>query len=271
MELLILCNQNDVLAITLYKKLDYLGDKIALVTAEELVFAPFWSHELSKKGKGATEIRLQNGKVIRSENLKSVWNRIRFFPMIHFKNETDLFYAQNEMFALYVSFLKSIHKALLNPIETYDLAMEEDNLWYQKKQAVIAGLPVSDHHFSSSPKWQFSKEMIPVTLYKKPASSFQKKAPHLVWQNQPVIFTEASNEISNVWIVGKEIIGNPTIANKMALKKLSKNCKKIFLEISFARTATGFKLSFINSFPLVAPEPVINTLASLLTKKASLA
>ena len=43
----------------------------------------------------------------------------------------------------------------------------------------------------------------------------------------------------------------------------------MFLEISFAKTAEGYKLSFINSLPLMAPDPIIDTLAALLTQKAS--
>jgi hypothetical protein len=269
MELLILCNQNDAIATALYKKLSNLGDSIYLVTAEELVFAPSWHHELNEKGKGSTRIKLQNGKVIDSKKLKSVWNRIRFFPMPHFKNENDQSYAQNEMFALYISFLKSINSLLINPLETIDLAIEEENLLFQKMMALNAGLPVLDHHFSSSPKWSNSKNLIPVALYKRSLSSFQKKSPYLVWQNQPVLFVEAATEIKSVWVVGKEIFGNEVVGHEAALKKLSRSLKKMFLEISFAKTAEGYKLSFINSFPLMAPDPIIDTLASLLTQKAS--
>ena len=269
MELLILCNQNDAIAFALYKKLSNLGDSICLVTAEELVFAPSWHHEINPKGKGTTKIMLRNGRVIDSEKLKSVWNRIRFFSMPHFKNENDQSYAQNEMFALYISFLKSINNVLINPLEILDLAIEEENLLFQKMMAVNAGLPVLDHHFSSSPKWSNSKNMIPVDLYKKSLSSFQKKSPHLVWQNQPVLFVEAATEITNVWVVGNEIFENEMIGHEAALRKLSKNLKKMFLEISFAKTVGGYKLSFINSFPIMAPEPIIDTLASLLTRKAS--
>jgi len=267
MDILILCNQNDAVAIALYGQLTNSGEKVYLITAEELIYAASWNHEINEKGKGTTEIILQNGYIIRSAELKSAWNRIRYFPMTHFKNETDRYYAQSEMFALYFSFLKSINDVLANPVHTYDLVFEEDNTWYQKKQAIDAGLAVCDYHFTSSPKWRSSPNLIPVMVNKKPGSLFQKTAPYLVWQNLPVLYKEANPGISKAWIAGKEIIAGKLPVEKAALRKLSKNLNKPFLEIDFANTPSGIKVSCINTFPLAAPSLVINSLASLLIQK----
>ena len=98
-----------------------------IVTAEELQYASLWTHTLDQHAKGFTEIKLQNNEAIRSNELKAVWNRIRYFPMAHFKNETDRYYAQNEMSALYFSFLKSIEHTLFYPLNAYSLSIPEDN------------------------------------------------------------------------------------------------------------------------------------------------
>ena len=268
MDIVIFCNQNDAVAMAVYRQLSD-SQNVHIVTAEELIYAPLWKHELNMKAKGTTDIRLQNGNSIRSGEVKAVWNRIRYFPMLHFINETDRHYAQTELYALYYSFLKSINATLINPVETYDFAMEEDNMLYLKQQAVNAGLPVLDYHFTSSPKWQSSKDLIPIVLYKKPSAVFQKKAPHLIWQNQPTIFTEATTEVQKIWIAGKDIIDDKAVASKAALKRLAKNLKKPLLEIHFAKTAERYKMSTVNTFPVYAPQSVTNALAHMLTQKAS--
>ena len=267
MDILILCNQNDTIALAVYEELSNSQKNICLVTAEQLIYAPYWKHVLNAKGKGYTEIILQNGLAIRSGELKVVWNRIRFFNMAHFINETDRQYAQTEMFALYFSFLKSINAALIDPVETNDLSMGEDNLLHLKHQAIKAGLPVLDSHYTSSPKWQSTKGLVPVTIQRNTASSFQKKAPYLVWQNQPTLFTEASSGIIKRWIVGTDIIEGQMTSYKTALKKLSKNLKKAFLEVHFTNTSTGYKLSVIHTYPVWAPQPVTRAVANLLIKK----
>jgi len=267
MDILILCNQNDAIANGVYQQLIHHQENVCRVTAEELIYASSWNHSLTEKGKSNTEIILQNGTIIRSGELKAVWSRIRFFQMLHFINEADRHYAQTEMFALYVSFLKSINDHLIDPVHTYDFAMEEENILYLKQQAVHAGLPVLDYHFTSSPKWQSSKDLIPVTLSKKSISSFHKKAPHLIWQNQPALFTEATSDIVKIWMAGNTIVEEKTVAPKSALKKLSKNLKKILLEVHFAKTSEGYKLSAINTFPVYAPQPVVDALTTLVQQK----
>jgi hypothetical protein len=173
MEILLLCNQYDAVALALHERLATMGIQSTIVTAEELQYASLWVHNLDQHGKGCTEIKLQNNKVIYSHDLKVVWNRIRYFPMAHFKNEADRYYAQNEMSALYISCLKSIEHALVYPVTTYSLSIPEDNPLYLKHEAVKAGLNVLDYYFTTSPRWQSPKNMIPPI--KNPIRPFRKK------------------------------------------------------------------------------------------------
>lgn len=271
MEILLLCNQNDAVAFSLHNCLDAAGIKAHIVTAEELQYASIWNHNLDRHGKGYTEIMLRDNKAIYSHELKAVWSRIRYFPMAHFKNEPDRYYAQNEMSALYISFLKSIEHALIYPVSTYNLSIPEDNPIYLKHEAIKAGLKVLNYYFTTSPKWQSPKNMIPVAPDKKAISVFQKKAPHLVWQNQPVIFSEVASEPKSVWIVGNEILGDEIILQNNSLKRLASNLKKELVEVQFAKTTEGYKVSFINSFPAYVPDEVLNSLAIQFTKKTATA
>lgn len=267
MEILLLCNQNDAVAFSLYNCLAATGIEARIVTAEDLQYAFLWTHNLDQHGKGSTEIILQENKIIYSHDLKAVWNRIRYFPMAHFKNETDRYYAQNEMSALYISFLKSIDHALIFPVSTYNFSIPEDNPMYLKHEAIKAGLKVLNYYFTTSPKWRSPKNMIPIVPDKKSISTFQKKAPHLVWQNEPVAFSEIASEPKSAWIVGDEILGDEIILKNNSLKRLAKNLKKELVEVQFAKTAEGYKVSFINSFPAYVPVEVLNSLAIQFTKK----
>lgn len=268
MEILILCNEYDAIALALFDQIKKNNKTVSLVIAEELIYARSWIHEIDSKGEAFTEIKLQNGKIIRSDKLKAAWNRIRFFPMFHFTNETDRYYAQNEISALFFSFLNSINKVLINPIDTHDLAVEAENLLYLKQQAVIAGLKVLDYHFTSSPRWKTSKNLIPFAYDKKGYTSFRKKAPYLIWQNQPSLLTEPSTGAIKLWNVNGKTTNAKAIPEEKALKKLSSNLNKIFLELDLVETEDGMKVSNINTFPLYAPGETITDLAQFLLLKA---
>lgn len=269
MEILLLCNQNDAVVSSLHERLAVMGIKSHIVTAEELQYASLWTHNLDRHAKGFTEILLQNNQAIKSDELKVVWNRIRYFPMAHFKNETDRYYAQNEMSALYFSFLKSTEHTLIYPVSNYSFSIPEDNPMYLKHEAIKAGLNVLNYYFTTSPRWQSPKNMIAVDPGKRFGTRFQKKAPHLVWQNQPVTFSEEASDPKSVWIVGDEIFGDEIILKNSSLKRLALNLKKELVEVQFANTREGYKVSYINSFPAYVPADVINSLASQLIKKTA--
>src|SRR5688500_10190830 len=108
MSICILCNQNDQVAQALFLHLKKGNLPVQLVTAEDLIFASSWNHEISREGKCHTEIILQNGTHIHSGEIRCVFNRISFMQMPHFLNMADRNYAEMEMFALFISFLKSI-------------------------------------------------------------------------------------------------------------------------------------------------------------------
>lgn len=266
MTVLILCNKGDLVALSLFNRLKDSAHPASLVFAEDLSISG-WQHFISISGKCSTEIVLPDNKIIQSHTLKTVFNRIRFLPMLHFINEGDRQYAEMEIFALFTSFLKSINAVLINPLQTCQLFQDEENELLIKHQAIEAGLPVCDYHFTSSPKWQHTVDLVPMAPQKKSASAFYKKSPHLIWENQPVLLMEPYEKILKVSIVGEDILGTFPIEYTTAIKKLPGITGSIFLDLYFAKTITGYKLAQMTRFPLFANDSVVESLANLMMQK----
>mgnify|MGYP001549216637 CR=1 FL=1 len=81
--------------------------------------------------------------------------------------------------------------------------------------------------------------------------------------------SEEASDPKSVWIVGDEILGDEIILKNNPLKKLALNLKKELVEVQFAKTSEGYKVSNINSFPAYVPVDVINSLASQFIKKTA--
>lgn len=268
MEILILCDKNDWIAKKVYQQLINAEIDTAIVFAEQLAFAKSWKQLISETGECYTEIYLQDSQYINSKKLKSVFNRIKFINMPHFLNVTDRNYAEMEMFALYASFLKSISNALIEPIQTKNLIIEDINLLYYFNLAINAGLEVIDYHFTTSPKWQNSDGAIPVHPLGNSEHSLPVKAPHLVWENLPCTYLQ--NYIKPVKIVIIEENVYPQIyKNKIpGLIRFAKATGKIFLELLYVEVEGKMKLLDVNDFPQNASEETINALSLLIKTKA---
>lgn len=266
MTVLILCNKDDQVALSLFNRLNNAGYPATLVYAEELSIAG-WQHFITPSGRCSTEIVLPNKKTILSHTLKAVFNRVRFLPMPHFISETDRLYAEMEIFALFTSFLKSINHVLINPLQTCQLNFDEENELLTKHQAIKAGLPVCDYHFTSSPKWQFTNNLLPMAPQKKSASAFFKKSLHLVLENLPVLLMEPYNQVLKLTVVGDNILGEFSGKYAKAIKKLPGITGNIFLEIFMADTRSGYKMAQMTRFPLYANEQVTDLLAGLMIQK----
>lgn len=268
MEILILCDKNDWIAKKVHQQLLHTEIDAAIVFAEQLAFAQSWKQLISDTGECCTEIYLQDSQYIDSKKLKSVFNRIKFLNMPQFLNVTDRNYAEMEMFALYASFLKSISHALLEPILTKNLIIEETNLLYYFDLAINAGLDVIDYHFTTAPKWENSADSIPVYPLNNADHSLPVKAPHLVWENLPCVYLEAYTKPIKIVIIDESVY--PQIYNDKipGLIKFAKATGKTFLELQFVEADGKMKLLDVNDFPLNASEETINALSLLIKTKS---
>lgn len=88
---------------------------VRLVSAEELIYAPRWTHRLFD-GPGQNVISLHDGTVIRSDSVEVVFNRLGPFSMPHFGAgpAADHDYALMEMSALLLSWLSSFSCPVIN-------------------------------------------------------------------------------------------------------------------------------------------------------------
>lgn len=263
MKILILAGEQDRLAFSLYEKIKSLNFPAMLVTNRQLVNAKSWIHEIDEKGKASARITLRNGIEINSRKLKAVFNRIRFFSVHHFLNEKDRIYAENELTALYYSFMYCIRLVTINPVKTHDLVNEQANPLYLRQKAVEAGFSVSDIHFTSSPRWQYSKNLQPAFFY-QPTGSNEEIASHLIWQNRPLTLTAQATGNQKVWVVGKNVMGVSDEGIKKPVLKLSRLSGKMFLEIDLSTDTGKTVLAHINLFPEQAPEEITETLAQLI-------
>lgn len=268
MEILILCDKNDLVAKKVHQQLLYAKIDVAIVFAEQLAFAQSWKQLISETGECSTEIHLQDSRYINSKKLKSVFNRIKFLNMPQFLNVTDRNYAEMEMFALYVSFLKSISHALLEPIQTKNLIIEEANLFYYFDRAINAGLEVIDYHFTTSPKWQNSTDSIPIYPWHYSDHSLPLKAAHLVWENLPCVYLQTYTKPIKVAIIGESIYPQMYKNKIPGLIKFAKATGKIFLELLFVEADGKIKLLDVNDFPLDISDETINALSLLIKTKS---
>jgi len=264
MSILLLSNQQDAVATALYNRL--LADKqpVRHVLAEELAYARSWKQSIDQNGKTDSIIVLQDGFVIDSRKIRRVFNRIRYLPMVHFIKEIDRTYAEMEMYALFMSFLKSLNRLMPDPLLTRNLSLDDSNMFFYNSLAIQARLPILDFHYTSSPRWQYTNGLIPVNAVKRPASGYKKSA-HLVWENQPTLFISPFKDIIKILVVGEEIVMPATVKKfKNAFRKFADLAGLHFFEAYMAETEKGYRLIDVNTFPPYADDETIEKLSQFL-------
>jgi hypothetical protein len=171
---LILCHADDFPALWLHEALlaDDGGDSLELVTAETLASSIGWEHRVGTR-KASTTIRLADGRIIRSNDVRGVVNRIRLapLPIWRFVEARDREYVQQELNAFYLSWLHALPGPVLNPATPNGMcgAWRHNAIW--TRIALQAGLRVTQKSpgdtFSmtpaqSAPSWSESTTVIVV-------------------------------------------------------------------------------------------------------------
>lgn len=266
MDILILSNKNDWFADNLDLQLKKRGINSVIVYAEQLVLAKSWSQTISSEGNCTTEIVLQNGTIINNNDVNCVYNRIRFLEMFHFINATDRNYADLEMLALYVSFLKSMDSKMLEPIQNKDLIIEETNLLYYYTVAAQCGIDVLNYHFTTAPKWQNISSNTALNPTRKNQHTFYKKSNYLVWQNQPLISFQPYQKLLNIIVIGGQF--QEPLLNSLSepICKFSKKINKVFFEMQMVLSNGEFKLMGVNDFPITTSNEALIKFADHIIK-----
>ena len=113
---LVLCATNDLAALWAARELGARGlQPLEIVTGEVLAYNQRFAHRLTA-GQPDVQITLADGRVINSATVRSTLNRLQFVPSAHLNraNAADRQYAEQELFALYLSWLHGLPGVMLN-------------------------------------------------------------------------------------------------------------------------------------------------------------
>ena len=271
MYIIIFCPANDLFVHSLCRALLEKGEEqIRVVTDTELVFAS-WLHEAGSNGLFFTRIRLRDGFVIEPSVIKAVVNRIPFFQMVHFINQADRSYAEMEMYALYISFLRSIETKVTDGMQVRHINIAEPNALYFYAMAVKAGMEVLDSQFTSSPRWRQPGKLTAMTPGKKPSALWHKRSPHLVWENKPVLYNESFTRLVNAAVVNDTIFwpGKPVKGWQQKIKNFSRLIARTVYTLTLAEVKGKYKFYEVNTRPEIISTPAISAFAVLLMSKNS--
>lgn len=139
-----LCAETDLDALWAARELAAAGlAPLELVTAGMLASALRWSHEIEASGGARVEIALADGRVIRSEEVAGVFNRLTYVPPPGDGLQlADSAYAAQEWQAFLVSWLHCLPGPVLNRVHPLGLSGSERPAPDWTHLAAQAGLPV---------------------------------------------------------------------------------------------------------------------------------
>ena len=112
---LVLCTTNDLPALWAARGLAARGlQPLEVITAEALAFNRSFEHRLLGS-QSNVRITLADGRVIDGANVRGALNRLQMIPCSHLRtNSKDRQYAEQELFALYLSWLYGLPGKILN-------------------------------------------------------------------------------------------------------------------------------------------------------------
>ncbi len=266
--ILILCNDVDEVALRLHGKLRDRSPDALLVTAADLLFAPYWRHMLTADGLASTEIRLLNGTVIRSEEVQAAYSRLSYPQAVHFLNETDKAYAEMEFHALLLSFLHSLGGALPAPLASWQITSEGWSSLQLQAAAMEAGLPVLDSFFTTSPRWKRQAGMIPMAPVKAAGAAFYRKSPHLLWEDRPVRQVGATTAVIKATVAGGRVFSDRPLPCEEALLHFALILGALLLDVFLGETPQGaWAFYAADTSPAIASDAAITAISEALLHK----
>jgi hypothetical protein len=249
MRFLILAHQGDETALRVFARLRarHPTGQVKLVSSEELIYAPHWSHRLGEPPP-ATEITLADRTVLSSEDLGVVFNRLRYVHMPHFglASEADRNFAVMEMYALWLSWLESLPCPVINPASTRGLGAQERSQVEWLALASQAGLPAQGYAFSSDPRAFHSHRYTAYwrdQAYDEDGYRAMKEIPPILAGRHPTFYAEPTGEKrAEILVVGERVIADLAISELAdqytgQLIHLARLAGCEWLKVAFAQTA----------------------------------
>ena len=147
---LVLCDAGDASAVWAFQEMRRRGiAPLELLTADDLALADYWEHRI---GKGRASIRFRAGALeVNGERLRGVLNRLYTVPVPHWqsKEKSDRDYVQQELIALFLSWLHALPCPVINRPAPQGLSgqwrCESEWVWLARQ----AGLAVAPYRQSA--------------------------------------------------------------------------------------------------------------------------
>ena len=278
MRFLILAHSGDdtALRVEAILKARHGPDEVRLVLDQELSNVPYLSHRLDG-GQVITEMRLSDSTEINSANIGVVFNRLLIPTVPYFASLIDQDYAAMEMYALCLSWLKSLHCPVVNKVTPTNLGNQPlsqvEWLWLAGK----VGLPVRGFHFSSDPRWFREKTF---TAYRSAPGCkdfvFEKILTPPATREPTFYLEDVSEQKENMLVINSYLIGKLGSLYGEQLKHLARVTECDLLQVMFARTGAtkensserrNWKVVGVTSIPEVQTTPAIFAIVQLLESK----
>jgi hypothetical protein len=165
---LVLCTADDLAALWAARGLAARGlQPLEVVTAEMLAFNRCFEHRLLG-GQSSVRITLADGRVIDGANVRGAVNRLQIIPGSHLRtNSKDRQYAEQELFALYLSWLYSLPGKMLNRPTPQGLCGEwrHPSEWvWLANQAGLATAPYGQSEARAAPSLQLPSSSLNRTI-----------------------------------------------------------------------------------------------------------
>ena len=262
MRFLILAHQGDATAIHVAARLSqrHRPEDTRLVSMEEIVFAPRWSHTLNG-AKAKAALTLRDGTEIHGDRIGIVFNRLQYLDMPHFatSDKADREYAAMEMFALFLSWLKALSCPIINPVSSQNLAGPIHSSLAWQQLAGKAGLPTVRLRLTSSLRRYSVSDLIPYP-----------SAPGAIG-NVPACLTEAAgDQFAHAFVAGKEVLGDVPTSLMPGCAQLASLSGFEVLLIHFAslRSDGSWKFNGIDPYPAITERPAIEAIVRLLEARS---
>jgi hypothetical protein len=219
---LVICGTNDVSSLWAYQRLKARGllQPLELITSELLAYSLYWEHRVGND-KADITIHLADGRTIQRDQLSGMLNRHLFLPSDHLRlaDPDDRSYAQQEMMALFMSWLKCLPEPVLN-------------------RPTAQGLSGAWRHISEW-VWLAAKSGLPTPNYQQSSADLRDEhaEQRLFPKSIPVktVFVVASEVVAGWAERGRIGVVPPEIAQ--ACKRLSRLTQTELLGIEFVSTA----------------------------------
>ena len=146
----VFCEVTDLAALWAARRLASRGLEVDIVTAPVLGSALRWEHRVSREGDASYRLDLGDGRVLSSDQLFGVLNRLSWVPTERFDRVAgaDRDYAVQEMNALFLSWMHALAGPVVNRPTPQGLGgnWRDPSMW--TSLAFQAGLPASSYRQS---------------------------------------------------------------------------------------------------------------------------